>query len=294
MKRILITGASGLLGISLVDALSEEYEVVPTHNREAVHRNSVKMDICDDNAVLRVVERTHPDAVIHAAAETNVDKCETDKTWAWNVNALGTRNVAEACAKISAKLIYISTDYVFDGDKGAYSEEDESNPINHYGVTKLKGEEFVRALHPEFVIARTSVIYGWHPKTSNFATWVIDSLANRRQISVVDDQYNSPTLSNDLSEILRRMLLQGARGIYHTVGSDRVSRYDFALKIAEVFGLDGSFVKPAKMTDMNSWIARRPKDSSLRVDKLQKELDIRPLSLNESLKEMSKMRRLTR
>jgi dTDP-4-dehydrorhamnose reductase len=160
-------------------------------------------------------------------------------------------------------------------------------------MTKLKGEEFVRALHPEFVIARTSVIYGWHHKKSNFATWVIDSLANRRRISVVDDQYNSPTLSNDLSEILRRMLLQGARGIYHIVGSDRVSRYDFALKIAEVFGLDGSFVKPAKMTDMNSWIARRPKDSSLRVDKLQKELDIQPFSLSESLKEMSQMRRLT-
>ncbi len=239
LKRILITGASGLLGISLVDALSEEYEVVPTHNREAVHRNSVKMDVCDENTVLRVVDRTHPDAVIHAAAETNVDKCETDKTSAWNINALGTRNVAEACAKVSAKLIYISTDYVFDGDKGAYSEEDEANPINHYGMTKLKGEEFVRALPLEFVIARTSVIYGWHPKKSNFTTWVIDSLANRRQISVVDDQYNSPTLSNDLSEILRRMLLQGARGIYHTVGSDRVSRYDFALKIAEVFGLDG-------------------------------------------------------
>lgn len=281
-----MTGASGLLGGKLVDALSKGYEVIPTHNTQALHPNSMRMDIVDKDGVFRVLSQVCPDVVVHAAAETNVDRCETDRELAWNVNAAGTKNIAEACAKIGAKLIYISTDYVFDGLKGLYSEGDEANPINYYGLTKLKGEEFVRELCEIFVMLRTSVLYGWHPRRLNFATWVIDSLRKGKTISVVDDHYNSPTLADNLAEIIRRMMEMDASGVYHTAGSERVGRYDFAVKIAEIFELDKLLLAPVKIKDLKIWVAKRPRDSSLCVDKIRKEMGIEPLNLDEALRRM--------
>ena len=286
MEKVLITGASGLLGGKLVNVLSKLYEVIPTHRTEALHPNSIRMNISDRDEVFNVLSQLHPDTVIHTAAETNVDKCETNKEWAWNVNAAGTRNIAEACSKIGAKLVYISTDYVFDGEKGLYSEEDEANPINYYGVTKLKGEDFVKQFCEDFIITRTSVLYGWHHKKLNFATWVIDSLRSRRRISVAEDHYNSPTLADDLAEMIRRLVRSNASGVYHTAGGQRVSRYNLALKIAEIFDLNTSFLEPVKMSNLKAWVAKRPRDSSLSLEKIRKEVGIEPLSLDEALKKM--------
>jgi len=286
LEKVLITGASGLLGGKLVNVLSKLYEVIPTHHTEALHPNSIRMNISDRDEVFNVLSQLHPDTVIHTAAETNVDKCETNKEWAWNVNAAGTRNIAEACSKIDAKLVYISTDYVFDGQKGLYSEEDEANPINYYGVTKLKGEEFVKQFCEDFIITRTSVLYGWHHKKLNFATWVIDSLRSRRRISVAEDHYNSPTLADDLAEMIRRLARSNASEVYHTAGGQRVSRYNLALKIAEIFDLNTSFLEPVKMSNLKAWVAKRPRDSSLSLEKIRKEVGIEPLSLDEALKKM--------
>jgi len=286
LEKVLVTGASGLLGGKLVDALSKGYEVIPTHNTQALHPNSMRMDIVDKDGVFRVLSQVCPDAVVHTAAETNVDECETDKEWAWSVNAGGTKNIAEACAEIDAKLIYISTDYVFDGLRGLYSEGDEANPINYYGLTKLKGEEFVKDLCKDFVIARTSVLYGWHRKRMNFATWVIDSLRNGKSISVAEDHYNSPTLADNLAVMILGILEMDATGLYHTAGSERMSRYEFALKIAEAFDLDRTLITPVKMKDVKVWVARRPVDSSLRVDKVRREVKVSPLDLNEALEKI--------
>jgi dTDP-4-dehydrorhamnose reductase len=283
LKRILVTGASGLLGSKLVDMLSKEYEVVPTHNMQALHPNSMRMNMVERDEVFRVLCAVCPDMVVHTAAETNVDKCETEREWAWRLNAAGTRNIAEACAKIGAKLIYVSTDYVFDGEKGLYSEEDEANPVNYYGLTKLRGEQFAREFCEGFVIARTSVLYGWHRKKLNFATWVVDSLRIGKRISVVEDHYNSPTLADNLAEMILSVVKIDATGIYHMAGGERVSRYMFALKIAEAFDLDRTLITPVKMKDVKVWIARRPMDSSLCVDKVRKEIKVSPLDLTEAL-----------
>jgi len=286
LKRVLITGASGLLGSKLVKALSGGYEVIPTHNTHSIHPDSVRMDIVDGKEVARVLSVVKPELVVHAAAETNVDKCETNGELAWSVNAEGTRNIASACGKMSVKLVYVSTDYVFDGEKGLYSEEDEAKPVNYYGVTKLEGERFVRELCKDFIIARTSVLYGWHPNKLNFATWVIDSLKSGMRISVAEDHYNSPTLADDLAEMIMRIVEMNASGVYHTAGSERVSRYDFAMKTAETFELDKLLVMPVKMKDLKVWLAKRPRDSSLSVDKIRRELEVSPLDLNEALKRM--------
>ena len=286
MEKVLVTGASGLLGSKLVKALSEGYEVIPTHSTHSIHPGSVRMDIVDGDEVARVLSGVEPKLVVHAAAETNVDKCETNRELAWNVNAKGTRNIAEACAKMCVKLVYVSTDYVFDGEKGLYSEEDEAKPVNYYGVTKLKGEEFVRELCEDFIIARTSVLYGWHPSKVNFATWVIDSLRNSKGISVVEDHYDSPTLADNLAEIILRIVGMDLTGAYHVAGSERISRYDFAMKTAEVFGFDRSLITPVRMKDLKVWIAQRPRDSSLSVDKAKRELKVTLLDVREGLHRM--------
>lgn len=286
MEKVLVTGASGLLGYKLVKALSGGYEVIPTHNTHPAHPGSKRMDIVDGDEVLRVLEGARPECVVHAAAETNVDKCETSKELAWSVNAEGTRNIAKACTKIGAKLVYVSTDYVFDGEKGRYGEEDEANPVNYYGVTKLEGERFVRELCKDFIIARTSVLYGWHPSRVNFATWVIDSLKSGMRISVAEDHYNSPTLADNLAEMILRIVEMNASGLYHTAGSERISRYDFAMKIAGILELDKLLIVPVKMNDLKVWVANRPRDSSLSVDRIRRELEVSPLGLNDALKIM--------
>ena len=281
--KVLVTGAAGLLGGKLANVLSREYEVVPTHRTQALHPDSMRMDVTDRDGVFRTLCEVRPDVVVHAAAETNVDKCETDRESAWKVNAAGTRNVAEACAKIGAKLIYISTDYVFDGKKGLYTEDDEVNPINYYGLTKLKGEQFVRDLCEDYVITRTSVLYGWHSRKLNFATWVVDSLRNGRKISVVEDHHNSPTLADNLAEMILNIVKRGASGVYHTAGAEKIARYEFALKIAEALGLDRALITPVRMRDFKVWVARRPVDSSLCVNRVRRETGVSPLCLSEAL-----------
>jgi len=289
-----VTGASGLLGSKLVDTLSKGYEVVPTHNMQALYPNSIRMDIAERNDVFRVLCTIRPDMVVHSAAETNVDKCETEREWAWRLNATATRNIAEACIKIGAKLIYISTDYVFDGVKGLYGEEDEANPVNYYGLTKLRGEQFVRELCDGFVIARTSVLYGWHRKKLNFATWVIDSLGSGKRISVAEDHYNSPTLADNLAEMILGIMKIDTTGIYHMAGGERISRYEFATRIAEAFDFDKKLITPVKMKDVKAWIARRPVDSSLCVDKIRRKIGVSPLDLNEALERIKNdLRRVT-
>jgi dTDP-4-dehydrorhamnose reductase len=217
-----------------------------------------------------------------------VDRCETNRELAWSINAEGTGNVAEACRKIGAKLIYVSTDYVFDGNKGMYKEEDEPKPVNYYGLSKLRGEELVKKTCDAFVVARTSVLYGWHPSKRNYATWIMDSLKNRKRINVVTDHYNSPTYADDLAETISRVIERDVNGILHVSGKDRVSRYDFAMEIAEVFGLDASLVTPVKMADLKAWVARRPRDSSLDVGKAENELGIRFPKVTESLIRMKR------
>ena len=286
MGRILVTGASGLLGSRIVKAAKGNYEVIPSHNTKRLHPNSLKLDITRRKETFSLFKNIKPDLTIHTAAETNVDKCETRREVAWKTNVKGTRNVAKACSEISAKIVYISTDYVFKGEKGLYTEEDKPSPINYYGITKLEGENQVRKLCKNYVILRTSVLYGWHSWKQNFATWVIESLKQKKKISIVQDHFNTPTLADNLAEIIVETVKRNLQGLYHASGNQRISRYEFAQQIAEAFDLNQSLIKPIKTNSMTSWTAKRPKDSSLDTNKIKKLLDIKPLDINEGLKRM--------
>jgi dTDP-4-dehydrorhamnose reductase len=286
MEKLLVTGANGLLGNKIIELAVRDYEVIPLHHSRPLLSNSLEVNIADQEKLLGIFRKLRPDAVIHAAAETNVDKCETQKEHAWNVNVEGTRNVAEACAEVSAKLIYVSTDYVFDGEKGYYKEEDKPNPISYYGLTKLEGEKRVVTLCKNYAILRTSVIYGWHPWKQNFATWIVSQLRQNKKVSAVEDHYNTPTLADNLAEMALETLQRSLKGLYHASGSERMNRYEFAKQIAESFQLDSSLIRPIKMNQLTTWVAKRPRDSSLNTDRIRKQLRTRPLNITEGLNRM--------
>lgn len=233
--------------------------------------------------IVTYIERVSPDAVIHCAAFTNVDQCEIEREKAWNVNVLGTEKVAAACQKTGAKLVYVSTDFVFDGKKGRYTEEDEPNPVSWYGKTKLEGEQKVEIID-NYVIARTSVLYGWH-KRLNFVTWVIYQLKNENPIRIVTDQYTCPTLADNLADCLIELCVHNGYGLYHVTGSERINRYEFALKIARIFGLDTTLITPIRSEELNQK-AERPKDSSLSTEKVKSVVDTPLLNIDEGLKRM--------
>ncbi|MEM2117718.1 MAG: dTDP-4-dehydrorhamnose reductase [Candidatus Bathyarchaeia archaeon] len=286
--ELLVTGASGLLGHKITSLTKNRYKIIPLYNTRPLHPNSIKLNITNLSETLTLFDKLRPNVVIHTASETNVDKCETEKEHAWRVNFEGTRNITLACARANAKLVYISTDYVFDGEKGNYTEQDKPNPINHYGLTKLEGEQQVTKNCKNYAILRTSVLYGWHPLKQNFVTWTINQLKQNKQITVVDDHFNTPTLADNLAEIALEIVKRDLRGLFHTSGSERISRYEFAKQIAKTFNLNSHLIKPIKMNQLTTWIAKRPKDSSLNTSKIQKQLKTKPLNITEGLERMVK------
>jgi len=266
--KILIIGGSGLLGSKLSVCLEQHnYDVYSTYHQALLGTSEKKyrLDITKKEDVERLLQNVHPEIIIHTAAYTNVDACEENKAVAYAVNVGGTLNLIHSNKNIGAKFVYISTDYVFDGNKGYYKEDDERNPINYYGRTKLEGELLVEQQCDDFIIARTSVLYG--SRKNNFILWLLEQLEQGKQVNIVDDQYVSPTLNLDLAEQLMKLLEQNATGVFHTAGGERISRYDLAVIVADMFGYDKHRINPVSMRDMK-WLAPRPKDSSLDVSKL--------------------------
>jgi dTDP-4-dehydrorhamnose reductase len=287
--RLLITGASGLYGSKLAKiALELGFEVYSTDIQQlSIYGDFLKVDISDKTQVDAAFERAKPDVVVHAATLTDVDKCETNKELAWKVNVEGTKNIIDAAKQNKAFLFYVSTDYVFSGNKGNYKETDKPDPINYYGETKLKAEELVQSSLSEYCIARPSVIYGSTPATGkvNFALWVIDKLKAGERIKIVDDQWNSPTLNTSLAEMTLDAVTQRLTGIYHLCGATRIDRLSFAKSIAQTFNLESSLIDPAKSSDF-TWPAKRPADSSLDTSKAQQLLKAKPLSLGLALQRL--------
>lgn len=267
--RILVIGGSGMLGQQLVYLLKQhDFDVYATYHSEPINEDGFfPLDITNADDTVSFIEKIKPDAIVSTAAFTNVDKCEELKDTAFKINVTGTKNVALAAEKVNAKMVYVSTDYIFNGEKGQYKETDKTDPIDYYGFTKLKGEQQVQNICSDFIIARTSVLYGIHKP--NFVTWMISEFEQNKSISIVKDQIISPTHTLDLSEQLLALIEDDARGIFHTAGGEIVSRYDFALKTAELFNFDVDLVQPTSMNEMN-WVAKRPKDSSLNVSKISK------------------------
>ena len=231
--KVLVTGANGMLGQDLCPILEDVGCFVYETDTDT-------LDITDEESVSVAIATIKPDVVIHAAAYTNVDKAEEEKEVAAKINELGTENVAKACAKNDCLMIYISTDYVFDGaQKEPYLPTDEVNPINHYGYTKYKGEEFVKKYCEKYYIARTSWLYGHHGH--NFVETMINKAKEGVALKVVDDQKGCPTWTVELANgLLKLISLQKPYGTYHICGSGSVTWYGFAKEIFKQSGIDAN------------------------------------------------------
>lgn len=281
---IFITGGSGLLGSKLAEvALARGDQVYSGYAHNEPHDGrKVRFDLLDTNGILDLVSQMRPDVIVHSAALTDVDRCEREKELAYKINVEGTRAIAEAAKKAGSFLVYISTDYVFDGERGLYREEEETKPLSYYGRSKLLGEQFCQGC-----IARTCVIYGSRPASGkvNFALWLLNSLRSEKEIRVVTDQFITPTLNSNLAAMVLEAADRRLSGVYHLAGATRVSRYDYACQLARAFDLDSGLILPTKMCDLD-WVAKRPKDSSLDTSKASEMLKNRPLSLNDSLQRL--------
>jgi dTDP-4-dehydrorhamnose reductase len=288
--KLLITGASGLLGMKLCQiSLRKNHEVYATYSQhKPLYGTPVELNILDPKAEQQALDKLKPEAVVHAAALTDVDKCELEKELAWTTNVQATTNLARLCKERSAFLVYVSTDYVFNGEKGMYKETDKPSPINHYGLTKLRGEEAVQTLD-NYCIARGSVIYGSTPATgkANFASWLLDKLRKKEEVKIITDQWNSPTLNVSMAEMIIETIEKRRTGTFHFAGATRLSRYDFAQHLAKTFNLDPKYITPVQSKHIK-WVARRPKDSSLNVKKAEQTLTNKPLAINEALEEMKR------
>ncbi|WP_238529066.1 dTDP-4-dehydrorhamnose reductase [Thermogladius calderae] len=264
---MLVTGGTGLLGWSLVNRLVERgFEVYATyHATRPPVAEGVKwvwVDFDDPHEARPLVESLRPEVVVHAAAYTDVDGCEANKLLALNVNYVSTRELATACRGVCKYFVYISTDYVFDGEKGLYREGDPPNPLNYYGLTKLMGEIAVAANLEYYLVLRTSGLYGCSPGGKRgFALDALGKLSRGQVVEAFVDQFLSPTYAPDLADAITRLLEGRPRGFLHVAG-ERVSRYEFAVELARVLGVSEDLVKP---TSIASAVlrARRPRDSSL-------------------------------
>lgn len=286
-----LTGSSGLLGSKISEiAVKRGYKLFAGYYKhKTIYGLPVKLDIRRKTNVFKVFKDIKPDVVIHAAAITDVDKCEKQKYLAFSVNVLGTKNVVEASNKYDTFIIYISTDYVFSGETGMYKETDETNPVNYYGATKLRGENEVKKLKDNWCIIRPSVIYGSNPARGkhNFALLVLNKLNKRERIRTITDQWVSPTLNTNLTEMILETIERKFSGVYHTAGATPLNRYEFSKLLAEKFKLDKNLITPVLSTNMK-WFAKRPKNTSLNVEKALKTLKNKPLKIREALNKLRK------
>lgn len=268
--RILITGASGLVGYRATQLLCATHTIIPTANEIPEYLVSYRaqvMDITDAEAVRRTISTNRPDVVLHCAAHTVVDRCETEPALAQQLNVEGTRNVAGACRAFGAKLVYLSTDYVFDGRDGPYAEDATPHPLSVYGNTKLAGEEVVREL-PTALIVRTTVVYGIHPTRKSFPVWLAEELHAGRAAHIVDDQWSTPTFADQLVQAIAFLLERNAVGVWNVGDATYCNRYDFAVQIATLFGLDASRIIRTSTAALRQ-AAVRPLRGGLRMDKLR-------------------------
>lgn len=295
--RILITGGTGLLGKALIEMNKDAHRIwtvylgnydVPNNKQT----NYYKTDVCKINDLEIIFFEARPEFVIHTAAIANVDYCEKNYEEAWYSNFIGTRNVIELCKKYDSRIVYISTNAVFDGKKAPYSEDDPPCPINNYGKIKLECEENIKNSNLRYLLVRPILMYGWNNKNErlNPVTWLLNKLQNREKVNMVTDVYENPLLNHHCAEIIWTLVRLNKEGLYHIGGRDVVNRYEFAKLIAEVFELKSEDLIFPVTSDFFPDIAPRPKNTSYDTEKLSKELNIKPLGLKDGLLYMKRTR----
>ncbi len=292
MARLLITGASGLLGANFVLTAHKEHEVIAVYHRHPIVLDgveSISADLCQLGVAKKLFDRYQPDWIVHCAAATDVDACEDDSDTAFRINSTMAGYVATAAAETQARLIHISTDAVFDGGAWHYSESDPTEPFNTYGRSKLAGEKKVSQAHPESTIVRTN-IFGWnaHRKFS-LAEWFLDRLERGIHTPGFSNVFFSPILVNDLIGRIIQLLKINHSGIIHLAGADCISKYEFGRELAEIFQLDPKLVNPVG-SENAGLTAPRAERLCLRSEHIERVLGSNPVSVREGLHRLKSLR----
>lgn len=257
MNTQLVIGASGQVGEHLLaTAHASGKDVVGTHLRCPTDK-TIELNICEPSAIHALFESIKPSVVYLPAAMANVDYCEQFPVESAATNVRAVENIVDEVNRIQAKLVFFSTDYVFDGASGPYSESDRPNPKCQYGVQKLFAEELIRDRANNFLIIRTTVVYGWERQRKNFVCRLLERLGAGESVKVPCDQIGTPTYAPDLARVVIQLVELDANGLFHVVGPDRMSRYEFACEIAEVFGLNRELIHPVPTCALNQ-VASRP------------------------------------
>ncbi len=294
LKKVLIIGANGFLGTNLFKFRISEMFSNQNLNLVACDLDNSNLpsdvpfhfiDITNYEQTEKIITEISPDIIILTAAMTNVDQCEVNRKLATKINVMGPLNVVNVCKKTNSKLIFISTDFIFDGMKKRdynYNETDIPNPLSYYSRTKYKAELIIFSSGIEYLICRTAVLYGWNKKKLNFITWVLNELEQNKSISIVTNQINSPTFVVNLAQILFLLIEKSAKGIYNTAGDCVLNRYEIALRCAEIFDFNKNLITPIDYLEQK---AIRPKHAGLDITKLKKEIEpeLKVLNLEEGL-----------
>ena len=269
-KKILIIGASGLVGSTVANYASKNYDLHLVNNKTDFSLQNFpvsKIDLIKNQSdILELIKDYRPDFVVHAVAYPSVDFCESNKQMADILHVKITDDIAKTCSNIGSRIIYFSTDAVFDGKLSRkYTENDLPNPINHYGKTKLNAEKILLENETNIVL-RTTVIYGWHDK-SRFTNWVLNSIKNSQEVPAFTDQFNTPTLVDDIAKAILQIFSKDKFGLFNAVGATCLSRYQFASKLADMFNLDKNLIIPTSSVGKKQ-IAPRPPNGCLDNSKI--------------------------
>lgn len=289
--KILVTGSNGLVGQKLTQIISKDPQLKLIATSKGVNRFAgsgnfeyTEMDVRNSENVFKVFNHFRPDVVIHTAAMTNVDLCENKKEECWELNVETVKILIKACEKFNVYLLHLSTDFIFDGKNGPYTEEDEPHPLSYYGVTKLEAEKLVQGSNCQWAILRTILVYGivYDMSRSNIVLWAKSALEKGENINVVDNQWRMPTLAEDLAECCLLALNKKARGIFNASGKDMMSILELVEKVADHWKLDKSIISPIKSASLNQ-AATRPERTGFVLQKSIQELGYNPHSFTEGL-----------
>lgn len=285
MKKVLVIGV-GFLGNYIIKQLKTD-NFITLGTKTTANSNSVSLDITQKQDIEKIILEFNPDCIINCAARVDVDFLEKSPQTAYSINSDGVKNLAELSDKYNKRIIHISTDSIFDGIQGNYSENDVPHPINIYGKSKEMGEKHLRNIHQNYVIIRTN-FYGIHNGGKFLFNWIKNSLELKKQITGFDDVLFSPVEIGNLSEIIEEFVMNDFIGTVHVSSNDAVTKYDFAIKIAKCFGYDTSLINKKSINSFN-FIAKRPKNTSLNNNYVFKIIKTRILSIDDALNKIKCM-----
>ena len=289
--KILITGSNGLLGQKLVKLLANKDSITLLATSKGENRISNQsgytyksVDITNQQEIESVIDDFIPDTIINTAAMTNVDACEFNQTLCWDLNVNAVKYQIKAAEKHNSHYIHLSTDFVFDGLNGPYKEEDSPNPLSYYGESKYEAEKLVQEANTKWSIVRTIIVYGIAEEMSrsNIVLWAKEALEKGNPLTIVDDQYRSPTLAEDLAMGCWLIAAKQATGVYHISGKDVMSIIELVNRVADFYNLDKSIVSPIASSSLNQ-SAKRPPKTGFILEKAFKELEYSPCSFEEGL-----------